>query len=274
MQFKETKLEKRVDFHLSIITPCRFNFLILCILIKILHLVSYIIFLTSRDFYLKKAISHEINNNQIVFPFLNPSGAPCMLFINVSQSMCTNKKYCIRHFYLIIFIPRWYADILDKAADMLKVPIIYDINQQDSAGKTALHYAAHRGRVQAAQILINAGCQLDIASSDSCTPLHMACQSNSLETVNLLLESGARVDPRLYNKKTPLHLAAKRDRADFVEALIKKGAQIDAQDAQDRTPLSIAVMNEAASAVQVLLKYGAKVNFEDVHGKIYYEINF
>ncbi|GAB6033203.1 hypothetical protein CHUAL_012808 [Chamberlinius hualienensis] len=132
---------------------------------------------------------------------------------------------------------------------------------------TPLHYAAELGGTDVIQILLDAGCRVNVADSENMTPLYLAASRGNLEAIIKLLKAGCQVDRKLASDKTtPLHIAASRGYPKVVEALIQYGAHIDTLDTSDKTPLLLAVNRANHEVVQILLNKGAKVNIEEIHG--------
>ncbi|CAG8621190.1 13363_t:CDS:2 [Gigaspora margarita] len=133
-------------------------------------------------------------------------------------------------------------DSEDILEDIFSQPGSYDINYSDSVGNTALHYAAQRGSLTVADLLlqqenivVNAQNRLELE-----TPLHMAVQytddpSVALEIVQLLINNGA--DPRIQNKnkQRPIQLVVPDNQE--LKSLLQKATlalQMDTSDiAQD-----------------------------------------
>ncbi|XP_068081361.1 ankyrin-3 isoform X1 [Anabrus simplex] len=161
---------------------------------------------------------------------------------------------------------RWYADILDRTSSLLQLPQNRDINQQDTYGRCAVHYAAEHGHVEALRLLRAAGCRMDVSDTDNFTPLHLAASRDHYHVVQLLLDAGVEVNRKTSDKTSALHIAASRGFVDTVWVLIDHGASIDSLDASDRTPLMLAVSRGHEDVVALLIKHGAKVNIEEIHG--------
>ncbi|KAF6768365.1 hypothetical protein AHF37_07256 [Paragonimus kellicotti] len=66
-----------------------------------------------------------------------------------------------------------------------------NLEEKDTNGMTALHYAAARNNVLAAEQLIQTGAYLECLDNEQMTPLLLAVRENHEETVKLLLEFGA-----------------------------------------------------------------------------------
>lgn len=64
---------------------------------------------------------------------------------------------------------------------------------RDSWGRTPLHYAAQRGSVTSALLLLGAGCELDMKDDQGNTPLCTAIMSNHADFAIMLIQKGANV---------------------------------------------------------------------------------
>lgn len=92
-------------------------------------------------------------------------------------------------------------------------------------GLTPLHCAAHKGHLEAAQILVEAGADIERAVICGTTPLHLAAGSGHTAVVLLLLGAGARTQcQKRKNGETPLYLAAVMGHLGVVQTLLKAGA--------------------------------------------------
>ncbi|KAK7873669.1 hypothetical protein R5R35_013209 [Gryllus longicercus] len=161
---------------------------------------------------------------------------------------------------------RWYADILDRTGSLLQNSHEFDVNHQDVYGRSAVHYAAEHGHLEALRLLSAAGCKLDIADTDNFTPLHLAVARDHVPVVKMLVSEGAQVNRKTSDKTSALHMAASRGHIGAAEVLLGAGASVDALDSSDRTPLLLAVSRGHEDVVQLLLHNGAKVNIEEIHG--------
>ena len=74
-------------------------------------------------------------------------------------------------------------------------------------GVTALSWAALEGRTEIAEILIEAGADVNRKNKDGATPLHAAAFMGQLKIVKLLLDKGADVAAKTINGETPLDSA-------------------------------------------------------------------
>jgi len=92
---------------------------------------------------------------------------------------------------------------------------------------TPLDYAAQRGRIIAAKILIAAGTDVNHKSDDGYVALHAAAANGRLDMVKLLVRKGAYIEIRgkIY-KKTPIEYALSEGHDEIVTFLKSRGAVI------------------------------------------------
>ena len=97
--------------------------------------------------------------------------------------------------------------------------------QVNRLGWTPLHYAASKGRVETAKMLIAHKAIINAPGPDGTTPLMMAALSGSQSMVDLLLSQGA--DPTMFNlaHETAADFASKRGYASLAQSLGDASAQ-------------------------------------------------
>ena len=135
-----------------------------------------------------------------------------------------------------------------------------DVNAAQGDGMTALHWAADRGDLEMARMLVYAGAGLDaVTRMAEYTPLHLASRAGHGAVVRALLEAGSDpAAPTASGGATPLHLAAAAGDAEAVAALIEHGAEVDAREERARqTPLIFAAAQNRVEAIRALLAGGA-----------------
>ena len=96
-------------------------------------------------------------------------------------------------------------------------------------GFTALHYAAFFGSPEAVRALVAAGADLEARSTNQefapeATPLHSAVAAGRMDNAEVLLEAGADPNVRQHGGFTPLMEAEQRGDLDLAELLIQHGA--------------------------------------------------
>ena len=138
-----------------------------------------------------------------------------------------------------------------------------DVNAAQGDGMTALHWAADRGDVEMARMLVYAGASLEAATRMAeYTPLHLASRAGHGAVVRALLEVGS--DPATATgsgEATALHLAAAAGDAATISALIEFGADVNAREQRaGQTPLIFAAAQNRVQAIEALLAGGADLS--------------
>ena len=135
-----------------------------------------------------------------------------------------------------------------------------DVNAAQGDGMTALHWAAERGDLEMARMLIYAGAGLDaVTRMAEYTPLHLASRAGHGGVVRALLEAGSdAAAPTASGGATPLHLAAAAGDAEAVSALVEHGADVNAREERaGQTPLIFAAAQNRVEAIRALIAGGA-----------------
>ncbi|XP_049944397.1 ankyrin-3-like [Schistocerca serialis cubense] len=92
-----------------------------------------------------------------------------------------------------------------------------DVGARGEGGWTALHWAAYRGDVEAARLLV--GAAVDARDSRGCTPLHCAAAYGRAEVAAALLDAGADRRATTGDGRTALDIARQYNRRRLVEML-------------------------------------------------------
>lgn len=194
-----------------------------------------------------------------------------------SQGSC--RLFCLAALVLFLGGATFaLADPIHDAArkgDAKKVKAILEadpkaVAAKDKSGDTPLHLAALHGQLEVAQILLDAGA--DVNAKNNYGPFtpgdfwQQISSNNHQDPVVLLSAHG--VDQRdMKNGYTPLALAEfSTNHKKVVELLVRKGADVNAQAASGATPLFWAVMRDQKDDVQFLLDHGANVNAATAYG--------
>lgn len=130
---------------------------------------------------------------------------------------------------------------------LIELPVA--VSPPDEYRATPLHRAAN---LAVADLLLNAGAELDALDRDASTPLHRAIGAGRMEVAELLLERGAHPGTRNREGQTPLHLAAGAGRGRTVERLLEAGADPSVKDALERTPYDDALQAGHEHVAQML----------------------
>nr|CAD7578245.1 unnamed protein product [Timema californicum] len=132
---------------------------------------------------------------------------------------------------------------IDRVEKLLSKGI--PVDTRDSAGYTALHYAARAGHTGMCERLISVGAGVNATTrSGSATPLHRAAAAGRLQVVKLLLRSGADASSIDADGKNALHRAVSGGHIEVAEALSKvEPALKDIVDKRGNLPLHYAGSN-------------------------------
>lgn len=155
----------------------------------------------------------------------------------------------------------------DDGADVAELFI------QESASLTADHliYAAQRGYMRVANLILDKGISPNSTGRHGDTPLHAAVSWRNMEIARLLVTRGAHVNARSANGRgagggTPLHIAARQGTCELARWLLSNGADIQAQDENGETPLHAAVRGLSSEVVELLVGKGADINARNREG--------
>jgi ankyrin repeat protein len=146
-----------------------------------------------------------------------------------------------------------------------------------------IHLAAQGGKIEAMQMLTDAGADFNLCSSDGQTPLDLAYQTNQQKAAIFLVENGAKFTPnqatvdRYFNGdvwtstkntgRTLLHWAARFGSLVAINAILSEGVPIDVQNDSGTTALHMACSFGQMDAAHLLLRRGASLQTRDYHGK-------
>jgi ankyrin repeat protein/L-ascorbate metabolism protein UlaG (beta-lactamase superfamily) len=137
-----------------------------------------------------------------------------------------------------------------------------NLDYRNEQGETALHQAASRGHMAAAQVLINTGMDIDVRDTWGTTPLTAACWV-SLEMVQWLLDHGADVNAHTDSSLSPLSIAVFSGNPEIVNLLINSGADINWCSSNSDRPLMAAIEQGNTAIARILMDAGAEVDFVD-----------
>ncbi len=135
-----------------------------------------------------------------------------------------------------------------------------DVNSAEGDGMTALHWAAMKGDVPLAEMLLYAGANVKATTRlGGYTPLLLAAKAGDAPMIAALAKAGADVNATTTNGVTPMMLAAASGNAEAIGVLVEKRADVNATErAQQQTALMFAAAANRADAIATLLKHGAE----------------
>jgi ankyrin repeat protein len=133
-----------------------------------------------------------------------------------------------------------------------------DVNAAQVDGMTALHWAAQKGDIETAKLLIKAGADVQATNRYGIAPLSLACEAGNDKIVELLLNSAADPNAKERGGETALMTAARTGNARCVKLLLDRGADVNAKDTRrGQTAIMWAAADGHAQVVDMLIKAGA-----------------
>ncbi|KDN72212.1 hypothetical protein CSUB01_10046 [Colletotrichum sublineola] len=128
-------------------------------------------------------------------------------------------------------------------------------------GHTALTYAIATGCSDIAEVLIEAGADVNLPGSRGNFPLQAAAAAGDQRNTKLLLSRGAKCEAVGSDGFLPVHVAAHENRVEVLRLLLKAGSPIDPITDRGETPLTLATHLGCFEAAQFLIEAGADVNY-------------
>ena len=131
-------------------------------------------------------------------------------------------------------------------------------------GNTALIRAAGDGNLDHLCVLLDAGCNINVADTrNHFTALHMAVCSSKPRCAALLIRRRADLECRTRNDETPLITACRHGDAECVRVLLTAGANVMAvMKANGASGLCLAAQNGHADVVGLLCECGGEALLE------------
>jgi ankyrin repeat protein len=132
-----------------------------------------------------------------------------------------------------------------------------NVNAQGSRGETPLHWAAARGNLTVAKLLMDNDADPSAYDQAFGTVLQHAINQSHPQMAKLLIENGAKLNQKDPSGRTELHLAAINGYADLTRILIENSAGIHAVDRHNRTALYYTAKHGYRSVADILVAAGA-----------------
>lgn len=141
-----------------------------------------------------------------------------------------------------------------------------DINAQDDAGNTALHYLADQSEGKLLQRLLQQKPDINRVNQQGNSALFLAVHEQTNNAL-LLLQAGADPNQVGEEDKTPLYLAVEHDNLELVEQLIQHGAKVNQLNKQGQNPLFALVdAGTSTEMVERLIAAGVDLKNKDQQG--------
>ena len=136
-----------------------------------------------------------------------------------------------------------------------------NVNAAQADGATAVQWAAYRGDLEMADLLISAGADVRTPNHDGATALSLASINGDAPMIERLLKAGADPNERGPNGETPLMFAARNGRVEAIRVLLDHHAEVNARETlRATTALMWAAEQTHPAAVKMLIERGADVS--------------
>ena len=137
-----------------------------------------------------------------------------------------------------------------------------DVNTAQADGMTALHWAAQKGDVELAKVLLYASANVRATTRiGGYTPLLIASRNGDAAMIDTLLTGGADANNATTNGTTALMLASAAGKVDAVKLLLAKGADVNAREnVKGETALTFAAAFGRTDVVRELTAHKADVS--------------
>jgi ankyrin repeat protein len=133
------------------------------------------------------------------------------------------------------------------------------VNSYSHDGWTPLHLAAHFGREETAALLLARGAAVGARSRNAMTnlPLHAALAGRRARLAELLIDAGSDMNAKDSYGLTALHHLAYFGDPALAAPMLAAGGRLDALDKDGHTPLALAVAKGHESLATALRQHGA-----------------
>ncbi|XP_047128763.1 transient receptor potential cation channel subfamily A member 1 homolog isoform X1 [Hydra vulgaris] len=136
------------------------------------------------------------------------------------------------------------------------------LSATDAYHLTPLHYAVKYDHLDAAQILLDKGADVNASGDYDVTPLHYAIRFmvKDCSMMQLLISNNATINAKDKFSSTPLHYACLKGNVKAVKELLKaKNVDIEAKDQLNSTPLHSCCINGNIAIAKMLIDCNANI---------------
>ena len=189
------------------------------------------------------------------------------MLVRVGAGVCVTDNTCLGDTGCTCLMIAAHCGHTDTVRYLVGLPEV-EVNQLADDNKTALHWAVESNHTEIAQLLIDAGADMDIKDSMGNSPLHDACCFGTLDIVKMLVEVGAGVRATDDQGDTCLMLAAHFGNTETVRYLLSlPEVEVNHRADDDKTALQCAVDQNHTDIAQLLIAAGADMDTENTDGR-------
>jgi ankyrin repeat protein len=142
------------------------------------------------------------------------------------------------------------------------------VGQTSTGGMSSLHWAAKEGNIEILGLLLDASADPNLPNKACKTSVAMAAESGQLEALELLVSRGGEIDHVDEIGGTPLLWAvALSKNPETARYLVDAGASVNVVDKSGMTPLIWAAGIGQPEAVSILVDNGAEIDAVEIHAK-------
>ena len=141
-----------------------------------------------------------------------------------------------------------------------------DVNIQDNAECTPLHWCAREGNENLCRLLLEHNADVNIQDKDGYTPLHRCALKGNENICRLLLEHNANVNIQDNDGYTPLHWFAFEGNENLSRLLLEQNAEVNIQHNDGCTILLWCAREGDENLCRLLLEHNADVNIQGYDG--------
>jgi ankyrin repeat protein len=166
----------------------------------------------------------------------------------------TQLHECIRNNELSLLLRQLE---LDPQSSLLK----------DGWGATLLHWAANFANMDAIDMLVAAGADVNAVCKENSSVLHWALEPKLVQKDSIVTNVSAQTHSTVETGSKALEQRSciSRVTSDLVELLLCSGCDSKARDRFENTPLMLAAMGTSPAACLALLDWGADINTHSEH---------
>jgi ankyrin repeat protein len=144
-----------------------------------------------------------------------------------------------------------------------------NLTPRNKAGRSALDLAAINGNEAIADILLNAGADVNALDNEGCNAAMRAAAAGSDLVLTKLLAKTTNVNLPDKVGRTALHYAAEAGKAKCARILLAKGAEVNAKDPEQNSAAVLAGLSNNLEMVAVLAEYKADLKTKNAEGYTY-----